>query len=117
MSFTIHGHHCTIDVKPKPKGRPRFTRSGRTYTPADTLAYEKAIGEAWNGPCFEGNISVELTFLPEQVKVEIRPMVEGKAASRADVDNLIKSVLDGLQGHAFKNDSQVMHVRGTKAYK
>lgn len=117
MGIIIAGHKCKIAVKPKPKGRPRFTKSGRTYTPADTLRYQKAIGQAWDGPCFEGNVSVELTFLADEVEVRIYPMVDGATCSRADVDNLIKSVLDGLQGHAFLNDSQVVHVRGTKAYK
>ena len=33
----------TAPVVAVPKARPRFTRSGRTYTPAKTQAFEKQI--------------------------------------------------------------------------
>ena len=32
-----------VFMRPKPKGRPRLTRSGRAYTPADTAKAEKVI--------------------------------------------------------------------------
>lgn len=36
ISFTIEG-------VPVPKGRPRFTRSGHTYTPDTTRKYEALV--------------------------------------------------------------------------
>ena len=35
---------------------------------------------------------------------------------RPDVDNLVKAVLDGLNGIAFKDDCQVVEVHATKGY-
>ena len=35
-----------ISGKPMGKGRPRFTRSGHTYTPKDTVEYENRIQRA-----------------------------------------------------------------------
>ena len=35
---------------------------------------------------------------------------------RPDLDNIIKSVLDGLNGHAFKDDGQVVGIHAVKLY-
>ena len=37
---------CRINGRPKGKGRPRFNKSGRAYTPKATREYEKAVREA-----------------------------------------------------------------------
>lgn len=37
---------CRINGAPKGKGRPRFNKSGRAYTPKATREYEKAVREA-----------------------------------------------------------------------
>jgi len=34
--------------------------------------------------------------------------------SRADIDNLVKLVLDALQGVAYDNDNQVVYVEASK---
>lgn len=89
-----------VPGRPVPKARPRVTRRG-TYTPAKTKAYELAVGLSWDGPCFEGDVAVELRFdLPNY--------------KRVDIDNLIKSVLDGLNGRAYKDDGQVVRVIANK---
>lgn len=55
-----------IAGEPRGKGRPRFARSGHTYTPAATRSYKSAIRyaaqEQMNGqPPFEGALEMVLT--------------------------------------------------------
>ncbi|MCI8403264.1 MAG: RusA family crossover junction endodeoxyribonuclease [Clostridia bacterium] len=39
----------TIDGEPREKGRPRFTKSGSTYTPKETSEYEALAAMAYKG--------------------------------------------------------------------
>jgi crossover junction endodeoxyribonuclease RusA len=92
--FTIHGH-------PVPKGRPRLGR-GHAYTPSTTRAWEEHVGWAYKeagGPHYAGHVEVEMLF-----------RVKGQAG---DLDNLQKSLLDGLNGVAWDDDSQVRVLRAT----
>lgn len=85
----------TVAGRPVPKGRPRFGR-GRVYTPAITRAWEEQVGWAYKqvgGPCHAGQVEVTLFF-----RASTWP---------GDLDNLQKSVLDGLQGLAWADDRQV----------
>lgn len=89
----------TVMGKPIAKERPRLGRGG-TYTPKKTKDYEadvrKAAQEAMQDkPPFLGLIQLS--------------MVIWRADGRqADVDNIVKSVMDGMQkGGVFRNDSQV----------
>ena len=94
-------HKITIPGRPVPKGRPRLGVRGRTayvYTPPATVEYEKLVGwVAKSVGCrpVEGPVSVELD-------VYIR--------RRMDVDNVAKSVLDGLNGVAYEDDDQVVEL-------
>jgi Holliday junction resolvase RusA-like endonuclease len=94
-----------IPGRPRPKQRPRVGKGGRVYTPRATKNWEATVGWEWFinvGPRrFEGPIKVDLTFnYPDRRSV--------------DVDNLIKAVLDGLEGVAYQNDSQIVEVIGRK---
>lgn len=40
-----------VDGCPQGKGRPRFTKSGRTYTPKNTVQYEKEVVKAFQEQC------------------------------------------------------------------
>lgn len=85
----------TIDTDPIPKGRPRFTRSGHVYTAKRTRDYEKLIGLSYRangGKAHSGPVSVELVFYVSRM---------------SDIDNLVKAVLDGLNGVAWVDDRQV----------
>jgi len=111
---------------PRPKNRPRFTRSGHTYTDAKTKAAEESLLAAWlvqsGRPApFDGPISVELLFVfaPAQswskkkraaaLSGELRP------TGRPDLDNLIK-VIDALNGVAWVDDAQITRITATKRY-
>ncbi len=105
MEFSFRVPH-----KPKPKGRPRLTRRGRAYTPKATVEHEQAIAQAYKdaeGPFFDGPIQVEVEYTTEDSYITITDGV-GASRVRADIDNLVKATLDGLQGTAFDNDKQVV---------
>jgi Holliday junction resolvase RusA-like endonuclease len=103
-----------IDGKPKPKERPRMTRRGRTYTPKATLEAEQRIRDAYSGPLFTGPVAMYVTFEKDHTEVTIRP-ADWTSGLRGDIDNYVKTILDGLQGKAFDNDRQVVHLQAAKA--
>lgn len=91
----------TIPGKPVPKERPRLGTRGRKafiYTPPATKEYEKAVGwEAKAQGCQP---------MDGPVKVSLEVFVRG----RMDVDNVAKSILDGLNGVAYEDDDQVVEL-------
>ncbi len=121
----------TIDGAPVAKGRPRFARMGRgirTYTPARTEAYEAAVRIAARSamgatPPLAGplHVSVE-AVMPIPVswsKKKREAAADGGGVphvKRPDVDNLVKAVLDGLNGIAFMDDAQIVQLKAFKRY-
>ncbi|HEU4614353.1 MAG TPA: RusA family crossover junction endodeoxyribonuclease, partial [Kofleriaceae bacterium] len=114
----------TIEGKPQPKQRARRGKGGRWYTPRETREYEMrvrgaavlaATHEAERWPVdYEGAVAVEVhVYWPD--------------ARRRDVDNVVKSVLDGMQarptrsaawrreGGVILDDAQVRDLRVTTA--
>jgi len=91
----------TVPGRPVPKGRPRLGVRGRKafiYTPPATREYEKLVG--WIAKCsgckpVDGPVAVDL-----DIYVRIR----------MDLDNVAKSVLDGLNGIAYQDDGQVVEL-------
>lgn len=102
-----------IPLAPMPKARPRVV-NGRAYTPAATAAYERSIklAAAHLRP-MEGPLNVSIAFIFPRLKSSRSAAREAKS-TRPDVDNLIKAVLDGLNGLAFHDDGQVTRVSGEK---
>lgn len=98
--YSVHIHGKAV-----PKGRPRFTRSGHVYTPKTTKDWEAKVKAAW----VEKYPDVKLT-LPLQCWI----YVTGAHVAKKDVDNLAKSILDGLNGVAFNDDSQVYELHVSK---
>ena len=98
-----------IPGRPQPKQRPRVGRS-RVYTPSATLAYEARIVEACRTlrppmlpspqDSWGGFYVVHIVILTKRAKREATKSRAGwrvKSTSRGDVDNIAKSILDGLQ--------------------
>ena len=112
---------------PAAKARPRFTKAGRTYTDAKTQAAEQSILAAYlvNGggtrQPHDGPVEIDLiaTFLPAESwpkwKRSIAQIGRWPHTTKPDLDNLIK-VLDGLNGRAWIDDSQIVAVRASKHY-
>lgn len=104
-----------LPLKPKAKGRPRKGKHG-FYTDKATKEYEDAIRQGYidaGGIKFEGNVMVSATFMPDRIHVVIIGVKE-ESKLRGDVDNYVKSLLDGLNGVAFDDDSQVVNLKAFK---
>ena len=64
-------YKVTIPIRPKVKGRPRFSKKGYAYTPKNTRDYENAVKDHYKGPLFEGPISMSVVFTPKRAQVTI----------------------------------------------
>jgi crossover junction endodeoxyribonuclease RusA len=107
----------TIPGRPRPKGRPRLGRGGRVFTPKQTLEAEANIRDEYlkqNGPFYEGPVQIDIIYRATETEITITPLADHTSKLVADVDNLVKTTLDGLQGAAFDNDKIVMIVRAEK---
>jgi len=92
----------TVIAEPVPKARPRIGKNNNVYTPRESRDYETLIAwEAKKLPRYVGPVALNITFY-------ITP------GRRADLDNLAKSVMDGLQqGGALEDDVQVKELHVT----
>ena len=118
VSFVIKGI-------PKVKQRPRFaTRNGKvlTYTPKTTATFENLVklkAEKEFARPLTGTIRLAIRFhlpRPKRMIWKTKPMPEAYSDKRPDIDNLAKSVIDGLTGIAFKDDGQIADLHVTKKY-
>lgn len=101
-----------IPVAAVAKQRARLGRRRKAFTPEKTVSFETAIRNWWR------ENSIHLGDLPVGMEVEIerhgfwvriyemdgfhRPI-----NIRGDVDNYVKSIMDGLNGVAYDDDRQV----------
>ena len=119
VSFYLPGN-------PVPKGRPRFTKTGRTYTDDRTAAAEQSVLAAWLHAAgrrtpWDGPVTVQLDFmfLPPvswpNWKRERACDGTWPHTSKPDLDNLVK-LLDGLNGVAWVDDSQIVEINAQKRY-
>lgn len=111
---------------PTPKGRPRFTKTGRAYTDAKTAAAEQSILASWlvtagaraphDGPVLA---TINAYFAPPaswpKWKRERALAGSWSHTSKPDLDNLVK-ILDGLNGRAWLDDSQIVSIYALKHY-
>lgn len=115
----------TLPGVPVAKGRPRFF-NGRAVTDAKTRMAEQSILAAWLVTAgdripHDGEVHVDLvaTFLPAESWPKWRKQLAAVGTwphmHKPDLDNLIK-VLDGLNGVAWLDDSQITNVRASKQY-
>lgn len=116
----------TIDGAPVAKGRPRLGRYG-TYTPKKTQEYEEYVKMCWvakygsiqpSEQPLEMNIVFYMPIPKSYSKKQRAEMLNGriKHTKKPDIDNLIKSVLDALNGLAYADDSQIIKVTAVKRY-
>lgn len=107
------------------KGRPRFTRSGRTYTPKKTLDYERAIKRAYlnkytylSKKSLRIKICAYLEVAKSHSKVKKQKMLanELQCTKKPDVDNIVKVVLDALNKVAYQDDTQVVELVAIKRW-
>jgi Holliday junction resolvase RusA-like endonuclease len=127
MTFMMQFH---IDGEPVPKGRPKFTSIAgfmRTYTPRKTVDYEltvRAAAKAAMGPTdlLETPVGVYLYIrlpIPKSHSKKRKDAClsgQEKPIKKPDIDNLAKSILDGMNGVVWKDDSQIVSLHITKVY-
>ena len=127
MTFMLN---FTIDCIPVGKGRPRFARMGnlvRTYNEKKTTDYEDIVRfhtltAMGSTDPLETPISVYLYFrllVPQSyTKKRTEACLKGseRPLKKPDLDNLAKSVLDGMNGVAFRDDCQIVSLHCTKTY-
>lgn len=100
---------CSVSGEPVGKQRPRYDkRSGRVYTPKDTKAHEQALRAAATAAVGIGQAVADWAF-------GVRAVFYVQNHQRKDVDNMLKTVLDGLNKVVFKDDAQVQEVMGWKS--
>jgi len=112
-----------VEGRPQPKERPRVTKYG-TYTPQKTLNYEKAVAYAYKaksgGMIFDTPVRVDITAffkIPKNVKKSERAGFENEPyPHRPDLDNIAKSICDGLNGVAYTDDKLITTLIVKKIY-
>ena len=116
-----HGNPACISFTaaliPVPKGRPRFYRRGRvvgTFTPQETIKFENSLmalarPHAPLNP-IERPIKLWLQFrLPTKKQRDYHDV-------RPDLDNLVKSAIDPLNGLFWKDDALIWDLKATKYF-
>ena len=119
--------HFTIPGEPKGKGRPRMTKAGIAYTPKETASYEN-----WVKCCFmqgkqqkiEGDTPLMTCItayfsIPKSASKKMRQHMEVHnilPIKKPDSDNIIKIILDSLNGLAYDDDKQIAQVWFRKYY-
>ena len=120
-----------IDGTAVPKQRPRITRGGQAYTPKKTRDYEGRVRKAFLSS-YQGFMPVFGGDVPVRVSIEVIQQIpkswsnsktlkaeHGEVAPvsrNGDLDNIAKSILDALNGYAFKDDAQVTTLMVSKRY-
>ena len=123
MTITV-----TIPGEPVGKGRPRFIKSGTPYTPLKTRAYENKVAFLYKlaakGRKFQRHapVSVEIRAyygIPQSDSKRQRERKLNGAimpCKKPDIDNVVKAVLDAINGIAYEDDAQVVMISASKAY-
>ncbi len=110
--------------KPQGKARPRLSRHG-VYTPQSTVQYENKIRAAYKEAapkeffCIDVAVEVHAYFpIPKSWSAEkqVHAMVGDFAPGKPDVDNILKIVMDGLNGYAYSDDALVTKAVCHKRY-
>ena len=110
---------------PLAKSKPQAVRVGdsvRIYHKKKNANYQNFVKlraqEEIKEP-LKGPISLKISFLmprPQRMIWKTKPMFAVPMDRKPDLDNLVKSCLDGLNGVAFLDDRQVAILHATKMY-
>ena len=113
------------------KQRPKATSWGghaRVYTPAATRNFETIVQDEIKRIMKERNYELIDKEIPLDVEINFNfklPNVSNKkkkmleytpVIKRPDIDNLVKSVLDSMNGVVFQDDCQVITLTAGKLY-
>ena len=118
--------YLMIPGKPTAKGRPKFTLTGRVYTPKHTQTAEKQVKviatNQHHNPQFKGPVVTEILAIfgipvswPKKKRLEALAGIVLPAV-KPDFDNLMKLYCDALNGILWKDDKQIVDGRCIKCY-
>ena len=115
-------YQLTVSGTPVPQSRPRFTRQGHAYEAAPSREYKEVIKRV----AIESKQAVlpDETPLKAVIKIFV-PIPKSRAKHlknddycivKGDTDNYVKTLLDALNGIAYKDDATVAHIDAVKRY-
>jgi Holliday junction resolvase RusA-like endonuclease len=112
-----------IQGKPVAAARPRVSLKGHAYLPKKTVMAKKAVAEIarhanqQRAP-IETPVIIEIKFFFAPPKNLYKKRMSHVARpKKPDIDNLVKTVLDGItQAEVWKDDSLVVDMRAVKLY-
>lgn len=109
-----------VEGEPKAKSRHRTTKTGHTYTPKKTVDYENWVKLCYctknKAKLLEGQIRATIhayfTIPKSATKGKLLAMQHNivRPTKKPDTDNIAKSILDGLNKIAYKDDSQIVEL-------
>ena len=120
VSFVVPG-------KARGKQRPRATRQGRVYTPAETVnaeAYIKMLAtQAMDGAApMDGplwmlvKVDVAVPASWSRKRTELALIGELMPTSKPDLDNIVKLYADALNGVVYLDDKQIIDLTVRKSF-
>ena len=119
----------TFDIEPVEQARPRATRMGRgirLYDPKKVSVYKKQLAMMckfqYKDQPLSGQLTVNLKFYRHvqssvsKKERKLRLIGAHRPTVKPDVDNYIKSTLDGLNGLLWEDDNQIVKIVAEKYY-
>ena len=119
-------YRVVVPAQAVAKGRARFQKNGRAFTPAKTVA-----AEAWvrlccvdqvGTPRVPGPVAVRIVYvmpIPKSMTKALQAQARANAlmpTRKPDWDNLAKLTSDALNGIAWRDDAEVASAQAWKVY-
>lgn len=96
------------------KHRVRTTKNGHVYNDPRNAEVEATIASLYEGEMLEGPVCVSVTVYGKLPSATPKKFDSLPNVRKPDIDNIAKSVLDGLNGVAYEDDRQVVQLFVTK---
>lgn len=116
-------HTFIIPGKPEGKGRPRFKKFGKPYTPTKTANAQERVRSAAQlagVPLIESGpvcVWIDCQFSHPRSKWRKRtPLEGGPHVIKPDADNVAKLIADATNGVCWGDDSQIVYMAISKRY-
>jgi len=104
-----------------PMPRPIVTRDGRGHIPSKVHKYEQLVAtqyKAAGGTVHGGPVAVTIAFWFQMAKswpkYKKRDRKGMPKTDKPDLDNVVKTILDGLNKVAYEDDAQVYKIHAVK---
>jgi len=119
-----------FDIKPMAKQSFRTTRTGNKYLDASVIKYRKAIRNMaiaqmrnQKAERIEGAVNMNIIYAfrrPKSLSKKERNEIDGgktvPKTTKPDIDNLVKAILDALNGIVWQDDAQVTQINIQKIW-